>query len=81
MQENCFPGDSDWDVEPADGRATRFATAQSIDHGGSVDLKVRPPRRSTVDIEIFRSGYYGGAGARLFSTILDVPVDARSPAA
>ena len=51
-----------------------FGTLQSIDHGGSVDLKISAPGASAVDIEIFRSGYYGGAGARLFATLPAVPV-------
>ena len=56
---------------PAGSRATR--TSPSIDKGGSVDLKVNVGDAATFRIEIYRTGYYGGAGARLFSTIRGVP--------
>jgi hypothetical protein len=75
-RENCRPGATDWDVGLTNG-VRAFATAQSVNHGGSVDLKIAASGTSTVDIEIFRSGHYGGAGARLFSTLPGVPVAAQ----
>ena len=74
VQENCFPGDSGWDVSVGATGVRAFATAQSINHGESVDLKVQAAGASAVDLEIFRNGYYGGPGARRFATVLDVPV-------
>ena len=77
VQENCFPGDADWDVSFRASGIDGYATEQSINHGGSLDLKVQATGVSAVDIEIFRTGHYGGAGARLFSTLPDVPVQAQ----
>jgi hypothetical protein len=75
--ENCFPGDSGWNVTNAaqinSGGIEGFSTASSVNKGGSVDLKVNAADNSTFRIEIYRSGYYGGAGARLFSVIRGVP--------
>src|SRR5919109_825032 len=73
VQENCFPGNADWDTDLVAGM-DGFATASSINKGGSVGLKLQAGTGATVDIEVFRSGYYGGAGARLFSTLMAVPV-------
>jgi fibronectin type 3 domain-containing protein len=73
--ENCFPGTSGWNAQfPAAGAATGiegFATASSIDRSGSVDLKV--DSAASFRAEIYRAGWYGGIGARLFSVVLDVP--------
>ncbi len=69
-RENCYPGSSTWDIR-GDTSVEGFATEQSIDHGGSVGIKVRST--AAFDIEIYRSGYYGATGGRLFSTILGVP--------
>ena len=72
VQENCYPGDADWEVPTGTQTVDAYATKSSIDHGASVDLKVRST--AAVDLEIFRSGWYGGAGARLYSKILNVAV-------
>ena len=40
--------------------------------GESVDLKVNTGGAATFQIQIYRTGYYGGDGARLFSTIRGV---------
>ncbi|HEY6886242.1 MAG TPA: N,N-dimethylformamidase beta subunit family domain-containing protein, partial [Solirubrobacter sp.] len=71
--ENCLPGSSTWPTHAvntfAAGGIEGFATAQSIDKGQSVDLKVRTAVGAPYNLEIYRSGYYGGTGARLVSTI------------
>ena len=64
---------------PLERRATRRRSRQaasraspprqSINSGESVDLKVNSDDGATFRIEIYRTGYYGGAGARLFSVI------------
>ena len=78
VAENCLPGDADWNVAIQSTSVAGYATAQSINQGESVDLKVQAGTGATkVDLQVFRSGYYGGAGARLFSTMLDVPVAAQ----
>ncbi len=75
--ENCFPGSTGWRIvnagSVANGGIEGFATATSINQGDSVDLKVNSGTGSTFRVEIYRSGYYGGAGARLFSVIQGVP--------
>jgi hypothetical protein len=74
VQENCLPGTDEWKVRTSDTSIDGYATEQSIDRGGSLDLKISAPGASRVDVEIFRSGWYGGLGGRLFATIPDVPV-------
>jgi fibronectin type 3 domain-containing protein len=74
--ENCFPGNNPWNVRntatiPAGG-IEGYATATSINRGDSVALKVNSTDTSTFRVEIYRTGYYGGAGARLFSVITGV---------
>lgn len=75
--ENCFPGTPGWNVTNAGsvvgGGIEGFATAPSINKGESVDLKVKSGDPSTFRIEIYRSGYYGGDGARLFSVVHGLP--------
>jgi fibronectin type 3 domain-containing protein len=71
--ENCFPGSATWRatnvVGVGSGGIEGFATASSINKGETVNLKINSDAGSTYRIEIYRSGYYGGDGARLFSTI------------
>jgi hypothetical protein len=71
--ENCYPGDAAWNVTDARGLSAGgiegFATATSIDRGGAVDLKVNTAAGVPYRVEIYRSGYYGGARARLFSVL------------
>ena len=50
-----------------------YATAASINKGESVGLKVNSADGSTFRVEVYRTGYYGGAGARLFSVITAGP--------
>jgi len=75
--ENCYPGNTPWNVRNtatiAAGGIEGYATQQSINKGDSLPLKVNSANGTTFNIEIYRSGYYGGAGARLFSVIQNVP--------
>ncbi|MDX6475769.1 MAG: hypothetical protein QOH95_1280 [Gaiellaceae bacterium] len=74
--ENCYPGTNPWNVRNAStipaGGIEGYATSASVNKGGSVDLKVNAADGSTFRVEIYRTGYYGGAGARLFSVISGV---------
>src|SRR5437763_7018156 len=74
--ENCYPGNNPWNVRNAAtitaGGIEGYATASSINKGESVGLKVSSADGSTFRVEIYRTGYYGGAGARLFSVISGV---------
>jgi hypothetical protein len=74
--ENCYPGSSGWPAHPGVDGIEGFATAQSVDRGGSVDLKVDSGGHP-FHVEIYRSGYYDGAGARLISVQRNVPGQAQ----
>src|SRR6476659_4041541 len=71
--ENCYPGTKPWDVRNAatiaSGGIEGYATAASINKGTSVGRKVNSTSGAPFRVEIYRTGYYGGAGARLFSVI------------
>lgn len=73
-QENCFPGDAGWKTTDArrtyDDGIEGYATAASVDAGGSVDLKVDTANDYVpFHVDIYRTGWYGGAQGRLVSTI------------
>ena len=46
-----------------------YATASSINHGESLDLKVNTAAGVSYSAYVYRSGYYGSSGARLYSVI------------
>ena len=65
--ENLLPGtDPDiWDIDGAgDPSIQGFATQISVNRGERVDFKIDTPA-TTYEIEIYRTGYYQGKGARL----------------
>ena len=69
--ENCRPGNpaSEWDVAGAgDPGIQGFATDISVAQGGTVRFKV-DTTASDYRLDIYRMGYYGGAGARLVATV------------
>jgi len=76
--ENAKPGSTDWQLtrvrlDRADGYRSPaiegYCSKQSVAAGETLDIKVstNPPVR--FKIEIFRTGYYGGRGARLMTTL------------
>ena len=71
VAENCKPGNpsTEWDINGSgDPRIQGFATDISVNVGESIAFKIgsdSPKYR----IDIYRLGYYGGAGARLVSTV------------
>jgi len=78
QRENQKPGSRDWQltrVRLDQARGFRspniegYCSKQSVLVGESLDImvSVRTPEKFT--IEIFRTGYYGGAGARLMTTL------------
>ena len=75
--ENCYPGSAGWKLVLAEplsaGGIEGFATASSINKGGSIDLKVNGAAGATIRAEIYRTGYYGGAAGRAISTIRGIP--------
>src|SRR5215218_7654597 len=79
--ENCLPGSSGWPLRSAatvsTGGIEGYATAQSINHGESVGLKVNAAAGSAYDIEVYRMGSYGGLGARLVTTLRNLTATAQ----
>lgn len=74
LSENSKPGADDWQLtrvrlDKSDGMRSPFVegycSRQSVKAGEAIDIMVstNPPAR--FNIEIFRTGYYGGKGARL----------------
>ena len=56
---------------------TGFATKTSVNAGESLPIKLNVYGHggaTTVDLQIFRLGYYGGAGGRLIATLPGIPV-------
>jgi hypothetical protein len=72
-RENCIPGDNGWRMHrplaAAAGGIEGFATATSINAGEAVDVKVNTSSGARFRIEIYRTGYYGGAQGRLVSVL------------
>jgi Malectin domain/Domain of unknown function (DUF1929)/Bacterial Ig-like domain/Bacterial Ig domain len=72
--ENCFAGTASWNVRSTaqmPAGIEGYATAQSVDKGNPLTLKVSSA--AAFNVEIYRTGYYGGAEARLYSIIRSVP--------
>lgn len=69
-RENLLPGDSDWQVHwSAPAHALEgYASAVSVNHGEPIDLHLSADGPHAVQWELFRLGYYGGAGARRLAT-------------
>src|SRR6478609_7870256 len=73
--ENALPGSLDWQLTRVRSQKLRspwiegYCSKQSVKAGESIDISVStdPPR--PFKIEIFRTGYYGGRGARLMTTL------------
>src|SRR4051812_15644951 len=62
--ENQQPGDSDWDITGSgDPGMQGFASDISVNAGQTVDFKINT-NATNYTIDVYRLGYYGGAGAR-----------------
>jgi hypothetical protein len=71
--ENCLPGNpsSEWDVSGAgDPSIQGFATDISVNRGDTVVFKI--DATASYRLDVYRMGYYGGAGARRVTTISPV---------
>ncbi|MCC6420721.1 MAG: hypothetical protein IT429_20980, partial [Gemmataceae bacterium] len=71
IAENCKPGNdsSDWDVHAAgDPTIQGFSTDVSVNVGQTVSFKIKThsPRYR---VDLYRTGWYGGKGARLVATV------------
>ena len=77
IEENKKPGSSDWQltrVRPhSNGQRTEyiegFCSRQSVLAGEDIDIMVSTSLQDKFQIEIFRTGYYNGKGARLMKTL------------
>ena len=78
QKENAHEGATDWQltrtrVDKADGcrclDIEGYCSKQSVAAGESLQIMVSTQPASKYRIEIFRTGYYGGRGARLMKTI------------
>ena len=65
LLENARPGTSDWELTaPAvDREIEGYASATSVDRGAGIDLYVSTAEPAYT-VDVFRTGWYGGAGAR-----------------
>ncbi len=69
VAENLLGGATGWDISGADDQTIQgFATDISVNTGQTVDFKIKTDS-TNYKIEIYRLGYYGGAGARLVETM------------
>ena len=71
VAENCLPGtpQSQWDISGAgDSSIQGFTTDISVNRGQTVAFKI-DTNATNYKLDIYRLGYYGGAGARLVTTI------------
>jgi hypothetical protein len=69
--ENSKPGTAQgtWDISGAGSSSIQgFSTDISVNRGQTVQFKVKTPARS-YRLDVYRMGYYGGAGARLITTL------------
>ncbi|GAB3814668.1 N,N-dimethylformamidase beta subunit family domain-containing protein [Micromonospora zhanjiangensis] len=67
--ENARAGATDWDINGAgDDTIQGFATAISVNVGQQIAFKISTPARSYT-IDIYRLGWYGGAGARYVAPV------------
>ncbi len=69
-QENALPGtpQSVWDVGTGSTNIEGYATQMSVNHGQTVQFKINTDSNN-YRIDIYRTGYYGGDGARFITTI------------
>jgi hypothetical protein len=67
--ENQQQGSTDWQISGSgDADIQGFATDISVNAGGTVFFKIKTTA-SAYHLDIYRMGYYGGAGARKITTV------------
>src|SRR5258708_39708523 len=70
VTENALPGNpsTEWDIVGAGDLSIQgFATDISVNKGGTVNFKIKTDA-TDYTIDIYRIGYYNGAGARKVGT-------------
>jgi len=77
-EENAKPGSDDWQLtrvklDRTDGTRSPaiegYCSKQSVQAGDTLDIFVSTTPPSKFKLEVFRTGYYGGKGARLMKEI------------
>ncbi len=79
LAENALPGSSEWEIRRHAGSSlAAWADEVSIARGGSVGIRVSSDSPDAIGWEVFRMGWYGGAGARLVArSTASIPVGPR----
>jgi len=78
-ENQCKTGTSSWEVSDYSQNLGGFTTQSSVNLGESVTLKIArngpvSPTR-TVNIAVYRMGYYGGLGGRLVNSASNVAIN------
>jgi hypothetical protein len=81
QKENQLPGSNNWQLTRVrthrntirSPQIEGYCSRQSVSAGEKLDIMVSTDPVSEFKIEIFRTGYYGGAGARLMATLGPFP--------
>lgn len=75
LEENQRDGSTDWPIErPAlDGEIQAYAGQTSAQRGDNVDLHVSVRSGGVFDADVYRMGWYGGAGARKAKSFRNIP--------
>jgi Bacterial Ig-like domain (group 2)/Bacterial Ig domain len=69
VAENCNTGTTGWEISGVgDLTIQGFSTDISVNVGQTINFKINTPA-SSYHVDIYRLGYYGGAGGRLITTI------------
>ncbi len=74
-EENQLPGSTDWRITRPSlvGEIAGYAGQASVQRGDTLDLYVSTARRGAkYDADIYRMGWYGGAGARVVRSIRNI---------
>ncbi|MEH1863691.1 MAG: N,N-dimethylformamidase beta subunit family domain-containing protein [Nostoc sp.] len=67
--ENLNPGTTNWKLDNrGSGEIAGYASATSVNKGGSLDIKVSLAQSGQYTIDVYRLGYYGGTGGRLIAS-------------
>jgi hypothetical protein len=70
--ENQKTGTNAWQISATNQATTQivgYADATSINQGQAINLKVSLAQAGQYNIDVYRLGYYGGAGGRLMSSV------------
>ena len=73
VAENCLTGNpaSEWDISGVGSTSIQgFATDISVNKGGTIQFKIKSTTATAYRLDIYRSGYYAGNGARKVASIL-----------